>query len=123
MACKGIPIRQKMDKNAMSAALNALESHAVLGIFPDGRLTNDGRLKPAKTGAAWLAASGEAPIVPVSISGAFCVYPKGRRLPGQGTIAIQVHPPVMVDPSGKRDKEYLRVMTDKVMERIDGGLG
>ncbi len=122
-ACKGIPISQRMDKEAISAAMKALRSHSVLGIFPEGRLTNDGRLKPAKTGAAWLAAAAEAPIVPVSISGAFCVFPKGKLLPGRGNISVHVHPPVKVDPDGKRDKEYLRVITENVMARIGGGVG
>ncbi len=117
--CGAIPVTQHgSDKEAMSRALAILKEGGVLGIFPEGRLTRTGQPNEGKPGAALLAAAGGAVVVPVTISGAFAVYPKGRKRPGAGTILVEVHPPVGTDRARRKDKAYLRGVTDHVMGRI-----
>jgi len=117
--CGTIPVSQSgTDTEMFKTSLSVLRQGEVVGIFPEGRLSRTGLTTTAQPGAALLAAVSGAALVPITISGAFFVYPKGRRLPRPGTIRMTVHPPVAVDPVRKKDREYLRDVTDRVMMRI-----
>ena len=114
-----IPVSQSgNDKEAMSRALAILKAGGVLGIFPEGRLTQTGWPNEGKPGAALLAAASGAVIIPITITGAYSVYPKGTKRPRPGTIRVEVHPPVRMERGRRRDKGYLRWVTDHVMGRI-----
>jgi len=117
--CGAIPVSQSgSDAEAFKASLAFLKQGEVIGIFPEGKLSLTGLPSPAQSGAALMAAAAGALLVPVSITGAFFVYPKGKWIPRPGTIRVTVHPPVPVDPGRKKDREYLRNVTDRVMMRI-----
>jgi 1-acyl-sn-glycerol-3-phosphate acyltransferase len=117
--CGSIPVTHSgTDKEALSNAIAILREGAVLGIFPEGGLTRTGLPGPGKSGAAMLAAATNAAIVPVTIAGAFAVYPKGKTRPGPGKISVTVHPPVIAAAEKRRDKSYLQLTTDLVMTRI-----
>jgi len=123
-AMNSIPVRADgINKEALKKSLAVLKGGGVIGIFPEGRLTRTGRIGPAELGAALLAAAGNAPIVPITISGAYSVYPKGRKTPRlSGKIVVTVHPPVTVDPARKGDKDYLQGTIDRVMNTIENSL-
>jgi 1-acyl-sn-glycerol-3-phosphate acyltransferase len=117
--CGAIPIAQSgNDKEAMSRALAILKGGGVLGIFPEGRLSRTGLPDEGKPGAALLAAASGAVIVPVTISGAYAVFPKGQKRPGGGAILVEIHRPVQSDRTKRKDKGYLHSVTDEVMSRI-----
>ena len=121
--CGAIPVSQRgVDKEAFRLAREALGRGELLGIFPEGRLSRNGLPNEGKPGAAMLAATAVAPIVPITISGAFFVYPKGKLLPRPGRITIRVHPPLEVVPQRGRNKAYLQEITDRVMARIERSL-
>ena len=63
-------------------------------IFPEGTRSNDGRVQAFRRGGFFLALSAGAPIVPVSIRGAFRIMPRGRWIPRRGTVDVVFHPPV-----------------------------
>ena len=54
--------------------------HTVI-IFPEGRRSGDGRLQDLRQGIGLLATQLHVPIVPVGISGAHEILPKGSTLP------------------------------------------
>lgn len=117
--CGAIAVAQsRNDKEAMCSALAILRRGGIIGIFPEGMLSRTGMPNKGKPGAALLAAASGAPVIPVTISGAYPVYGKGRNRPSPGTILVEVHPAVHLDRSKRKDKEYLLVMTDQVMGRI-----
>ncbi|WP_317853863.1 lysophospholipid acyltransferase family protein [Chakrabartyella piscis] len=60
-----------MDMKAFKMALNVLKSGEMLGIFAEGTRVKEGEDKEAKGGAALFALKGNAPIIPVAISGEF----------------------------------------------------
>jgi 1-acyl-sn-glycerol-3-phosphate acyltransferase len=83
--CRAFPVREdEADRQAVRTAIRLLRAGEALGIFPEGGRTPDGRLQPFRPGAFRLALQMEAPIVPVTIQGAFEAWPVGRRLPRLG---------------------------------------
>jgi 1-acyl-sn-glycerol-3-phosphate acyltransferase len=123
-ALDSIPVTADgINKEALKRSLTVLKGGGLIGIFPEGRLTRTGLTGPAEPGAALLAAAGKAPIVPITISGAYSVYPKGRKIPRlKGKITVKVHPPVIVEPARKGDKDYLQGTIDRVMNTTENSL-
>ncbi len=122
-SCGAIPVTERgLDKEGLAAALAALAKGEVLGIFPEGALSPTGLPTPARPGAALLAARSGAPLVPITIAGAFFVYPKGDKSPKPGTIQVKVHPPIAVDTGQAKDKGYLQRVSDELMARIGKAL-
>ena len=69
---------------ALDAAIPVLRSGAVVGIFPEGTRSPDGRLYRGRTGTARLSVAAEVPVVPVGIIGTDRVQPIGQRFPTPG---------------------------------------
>lgn len=93
--CRAFPVREdEADRQAVRTAIRLLRAGEALGIFPEGGRTPDGRLQPFRPGAFRVALQTEAPIVPVTIQGAFEAWPVGRRLPRPGRITVTYHPPL-----------------------------
>lgn len=121
--CGAIPVSLRgVDKEAFQLAREALQRGELLGIFPEGRLSRSGLPDAGKPGAALLAAMTGTRIVPITISGAFFVYPKGMLFPRPGRITVKVHPPLEVVRQRGRDKTYLQEITDRIMARIERSL-
>jgi long-chain acyl-CoA synthetase len=66
---------------SLKASADILRSGKTLVIFPEGTRTRSGEIGEFKTGAAYLARNLNRPIVPVTITGAFEIYPGSRRFP------------------------------------------
>jgi 1-acyl-sn-glycerol-3-phosphate acyltransferase len=79
-----VPI-DRTGADASSAALRTgvrvLEGGALLGIYPEGTRSPDGRLYRGKTGVARLALETGIPVIPVAMIGTDLIQPTGRRLP------------------------------------------
>jgi 1-acyl-sn-glycerol-3-phosphate acyltransferase len=106
---------------ALDAALPVLRDGQVLGIFPEGTRSPDGRLYRGRPGVAKLALDAGATILPVGLMGTEKVQPIGARLPRFGVdIEMRVGPPL--DLSHWRDapvdSRVLREITGALMEEI-----
>jgi 1-acyl-sn-glycerol-3-phosphate acyltransferase len=103
------------------ASLEAAKPRLVGGVsvlfFPEGTRSEDGRLGRFKKGGFVMARQLGFPILPLSISGASAILPKGCLFPRPGTIRITIHPPV--DPSAFANETEL---IDGVRATIAGGL-
>jgi 1-acyl-sn-glycerol-3-phosphate acyltransferase len=79
-----VPI-DRAGADAASAALitgtRVLDSGALLGIYPEGTRSPDGRLYRGKTGVARLALEAGVPVIPVAMIGTDKIQPTGRILP------------------------------------------
>lgn len=98
-ALGAVPVeRGRGDIVAIRTALGLLKQGQVLGIFPEGTRSPDGRLQAPKRGIGFLVAKAAVPVVPTYIEGTFEAWPKGRRWPRFGTpVCVQYGAPIHPD--------------------------
>ncbi len=94
-----------------------LERGGLLGIYPEGTRSPDGRLYRGKTGPVRLAMRTGSPILPVAIVGSFRILPTGARVPKRLPLAIHVGEPLPLDRRSA-DPSSMRAATDELMSRI-----
>ena len=94
-----------------------LEAGNLLGIYPEGTRSPDGRLYRGKTGPVRLALRTGAPIVPVAMHGTYDVMPPGARLPRIRRVGVRFGAPLDLSRYAGRaeDRVVLRVATDELM--------
>jgi 1-acyl-sn-glycerol-3-phosphate acyltransferase len=75
-------------------AISLLGRNRNVGLFPEGGVSRDGKLKEFRRGAALLALKTGRPIVPCAILGTFAALPFGRRFPRPLAIKLKIAKPV-----------------------------
>jgi 1-acyl-sn-glycerol-3-phosphate acyltransferase len=68
-------------ERAINTGLRVLAQGKLLGIYPEGTRTPDGRLYRGKTGVARLALESGAPVIPCAMLGTFQLMPSGKLIP------------------------------------------
>ncbi len=119
-----IPL-DRNDKDAAAAALatgaRAVRAGMLLGVYPEGTRSPDGRLYRGKTGVARMAMDTGVPVLPVAMVGTDRVQPIGAVLPRLARVRVRIgaplHPPVPAgDPTVER--RQVREFTERVMTAI-----
>jgi 1-acyl-sn-glycerol-3-phosphate acyltransferase len=106
---------------ALDAALPILHAGKVLGIFPEGTRSPDGRLYRGRPGVAKLALDSGATVVPVGLTGTERIQPIGARLPRVGPrVEVRVGKPVDLSPwqEAEVDSRVLREIAAAIMREI-----
>jgi 1-acyl-sn-glycerol-3-phosphate acyltransferase len=108
-------------ERALNTGLRVLAAGELLGIYPEGTRTPDGRLYRGKTGVARLALEGKAPVVPTAMIGGFEFQPPGKLAP-RLTIRPGVRFGKPLDFSRyygmENDRIVLRAVTDEIMYEL-----
>jgi 1-acyl-sn-glycerol-3-phosphate acyltransferase len=94
---------------SLAEAISGLSGNNSILIFPEGKVSRDGRLRPLKKGGFHLAIQTGLPIVPVRIEGARKICPPGGS--GhfhKGLISVRAFPPLMV--CGKTETDIPALM-------------
>ncbi len=95
-ALGGIPVeRRRGDLDAVASAARALEDGAAVAIFPQGTVLGPAD-RPWQRGAARLALTTGAPIVPVAIVGAADVLRPRTRVPRLARVRVVIGSPIVV---------------------------
>lgn len=106
-------------RRAVDAALGVLAQGGVVGIYPEGTRSRDGMLHRGTLGAARLAATSGAPILPIGLVGTNEVQAPDQRLPRMGKrVAVRFGKPVGLQPQSAGSRAQLRDATDGVMADI-----
>lgn len=119
-----IPLRRGSPASAaeaMSAASMVLDAGGIVGIYPEGTRSRDGRLHRGNVGAARLAMATGAPIVPIGLVGTEAVQEVGRRMPRVGCpVRIAFGDGVVLPAPADVDdpKALLRDATNRLMRDI-----
>jgi len=105
---------------AVAAAAEAIRSGRLVGIFPEGTRSPDGRLHRGKTGVARIALETGAPVIPAGIIGTDLAFPRGARLPRPRSVRIAFGPPLRFAVPGDRARSASlnRSATEQVMAAI-----
>jgi 1-acyl-sn-glycerol-3-phosphate acyltransferase len=113
-----IPVDRTAGAASYRAAVDALRSGEIVGVFPEATISRSFELKAFKSGAARMAAQAGVPILPVVVWGSQRVWTKGmpKRLGRTNTpISVSVGEPIPVpadaDPV-QVTAEYKAVMQD-----------
>jgi 1-acyl-sn-glycerol-3-phosphate acyltransferase len=108
--------RRSAHKSLLEAARKIAGGVSVV-IFPEGSRSTDGRIRPFKAGGFHLAIRSGRPIVPVVISGAREVMPKGRLRIRPGHICVSVNPPIDTTSYKDKAKKELMERVHSIMEQ------
>ncbi|GAA1352366.1 lysophospholipid acyltransferase family protein [Arthrobacter koreensis] len=105
---------------ALRAGVKVLESGNLLGIYPEGTRSPDGRLYRGKTGVAKMALQTGVPVIPVAMIGTDKVQPIGRRIPNIRRIGIIVGEPLDFSRYAgmENDRFVQRSVTDEIMYEL-----
>jgi 1-acyl-sn-glycerol-3-phosphate acyltransferase len=104
---------------ALITGLKVLAEGKCLGIYPEGTRSPDGRLYKGRTGIARLAIESGAPIIPVAMFNTEKIQPTGTVVPKVMRVEMIFGEPMYFDGDSS-DLLYLRDVTDKIMQTIQG---
>jgi len=116
-----IPIeRWSGSSKPLKRSLKKLKEGGVLGIFPEGSRSIDGKLQKAQDGVGLIAAKSGVPIIPIYISGTDKALPRGKRMPRPCKIRVKVGKAVDITESLKINdrREIYGSIGEKIMESI-----
>jgi 1-acyl-sn-glycerol-3-phosphate acyltransferase len=105
---------------ALTAGLKVLRRGELLGIYPEGTRSPDGRLYRGKTGVARMALEARVPVLPVVMVGTDKVQPIGRTIPKIGRVGVVIGAPLDFSRyDGMEDDRFvLRSITDEIMYEL-----
>src|SRR6185369_17233257 len=102
---------------SVKQAVEVLKSGVSMMAYPEGTRSRDGKLLPFKKGPFHLAMDSGIPVVPVTIIGAYEVWPKGSFRVSPGKMSMVFHPPM--DPKQFSSREQL---LEAVRAKIESAL-
>jgi 1-acyl-sn-glycerol-3-phosphate acyltransferase len=109
----------KASEASLKAGMSVLTKGHVLGIYPEGGRSRDGRAHRGRTGVARMALESGAPVVPVAMIDTDKVMSEGNGVKIQ-RIGISFGPPLDFSEFAdqKQDHAILRVTTDRIMDAV-----
>ncbi len=107
----------KASEASLNTGLGVLARDALLGIYPEGTRSPDGKLYRGRTGIARMALEAHVPVVPVVMVDTDEIMPIGRRLPRVGRVGIVIGEPLDFSrfEGLEGDRYVLRSVTDEIM--------
>jgi 1-acyl-sn-glycerol-3-phosphate acyltransferase len=109
-------VREK--QKILKSARNALEMGLILGMFPEGGRSRDGKLRKGKPGSAVIASKTNVPLLPVGIigtdkiSGISWLWKRPR-------IVVNIGKPFKLPPTSSRmSKSQMQLLTTQLMREI-----
>ncbi|MCX2924834.1 lysophospholipid acyltransferase family protein [Streptomyces sp. NEAU-W12] len=105
---------------AIREGLGVLGKGELLGIYPEGTRSHDGRLYKGKVGVAKMALTAGVPVVPCAMIGTFEAQPPGKVVPRIHPVVIRFGEPLDFSRyEGMEDERaVLRAITDEIMYAI-----
>jgi 1-acyl-sn-glycerol-3-phosphate acyltransferase len=117
-----IPLRRGSPagaRRALDAAHGVLAGGGVVGVYPEGTRSRDGRLHRGHLGPARLALASGVPIVPVGLLGTDIVQAPDQHLPRVGKrVAVRFGSPFRVGRPEANTSTHLRDVTTRMMTDI-----
>jgi len=80
--------------SSSTLVVQLLDNNCNVGLFPEGGVSRDGKLKEFRRGAALLAFKTGRPVVPCAVLGTFEALPFGKRFPKPVRIKVNIGKPL-----------------------------
>ncbi len=105
---------------AIDTGIRILREGKLLGIYPEGTRSPDGRLYRGRTGPARMALAAPAPVIPVAMIGTDKIQPRGQKIPSLAPLTIRIGRQLDFSRyAGMQDDRFvLRSMTDELMYEL-----
>jgi 1-acyl-sn-glycerol-3-phosphate acyltransferase len=106
---------------AILTGVQILRDGDLLGIYPEGTRSPDGRLYKGRTGTARMAIEAQVPVVPVAMINTFWIQPTGRLIPRLGRrIGVRFGEPIDTTRFAGQasDVAVLRQLTEEIMTAL-----
>jgi 1-acyl-sn-glycerol-3-phosphate acyltransferase len=109
-------VREK--QRILESARKALEEGLILGMFPEGARSHDGKLRKGKAGSAVIASKTDVPLLPVGIIGTDKVHGIGW-LWKRPRIVVRIGKPFKLPPTNNKiSKSQMQLLTTQLMREI-----
>ncbi|WP_163507952.1 lysophospholipid acyltransferase family protein [Fodinicola acaciae] len=107
-------------KATLDALKGLLKDGDLVGIYPEGTRSPDGRLYRGKTGVARLVLESGAPVVPCALLNTNQIQPLGKRMPRIMRVRIRIGKPLDFSRYAgmESDRMVARSVTDEIMYEI-----
>lgn len=105
---------------SLNTGLGVLSQGLLLGIYPEGTRSPDGKLYRGRTGIARMALESKVPVIPVAMIDTEKVQPIGKRLPRIRRVGIVVGQPLDFSrfDGMEGDRIVLRAVTDEIIYEL-----
>jgi 1-acyl-sn-glycerol-3-phosphate acyltransferase len=105
---------------ALRSGLKVLRRGELLGIYPEGTRSPDGRLYRGRTGVARMALEAGVPVLPVAMIGTDKAQPTGKKIPKLMRIGVKIGTPLDFSryEGMEGDRFVLRSITDEIMYEL-----
>lgn len=105
---------------AIDEGLGVLRKGELLGIYPEGTRSHDGRLYKGRVGVAAMALGAGVPVIPCAMLGTFELQPPGRKVPRLGRVTIRFGKPLEFSRFAvvQKERTALRAVADEIMHEI-----
>lgn len=107
----------KASEASLNTGLKVLGRGDLLGIYPEGTRSPDGRLYRGRTGIARMALEAKVPVIPVVMVDTDTMMPIGQRMPNIMRVGIIIGEPLDFSrfEGMESDRYILRSITDEIM--------
>ena len=107
----------KASEASLNTGLQVLGGGELLGIYPEGTRSPDGKLYRGRTGIARMALEAHVPVVPVVMVDTDTMMPIGQRLPNVVRVGVVIGEPLDFSRFAgmEGDRYILRSITDEIM--------
>ncbi|MGW2015182.1 lysophospholipid acyltransferase family protein [Streptomyces sp. NPDC001927] len=105
---------------AIREGLGVLAKGELLGIYPEGTRSHDGRLYKGKVGVAVMAITAGVPVIPCAMVGTFEIQPPGKVVPRVKRVTVRFGEPLDFSRYAgmEGEKAAVRAVTDEIMYEI-----
>jgi len=117
------PVRRyTIDGQAVRNTIRILDAGHIIGIFPEGERSWDGRMLPFKYGCLRLILALDQPVIPVGISGAYELMPRWTAKIKRVPVRVNIGAPVEFEniPASMQSEEKIAEASDQLRGYIVG---
>jgi 1-acyl-sn-glycerol-3-phosphate acyltransferase len=102
----------------LEGARKALDEGLILGMFPEGARSHDGKLRKGKPGSAFIASKTDVPVLPVGVIGTDKVHGISW-LWKRPRIVVRIGKPFKLPPTNRKiSKSQMQLLTTQLMKEI-----